>query len=239
MKYIMITGASSGIGEETARLLARQEDVTTILVARNEEKLKKLVNEFGGETKYLVYDLTDVWHIESCFIKCREWGIKLDGLIHCAGIGENMPIRLIQTEHIKKMYQIHPMAFIELGKYFSKRKYSNDGSSIVVMSSMAAYEMEKGMAAYASSKAAVNTVVKVMAKEMADRRIRVNGVAPAFVATPMIKEDMDMWEKEGNSPQKFGVIPPKQVAGLIGFLMSEQAAYITGEIISISAGMIY
>ena len=89
MKYIMITGASSGIGEETARLLARQEDVTTILVARNEEKLKKLVNEFGGETKYLVYDLTDVWHIESCFIKCREWGIKLDGLIHCAGIGEN------------------------------------------------------------------------------------------------------------------------------------------------------
>ena len=128
MKYIMITGASSGIGEETARLLARQEDVTTILVARNEEKLKKLVNEFGGETKYLVYDLTDVWHIESCFIKCREWGIKLDGLIHCAGIGENMPIRLIQTEHIKKMYQIHPMAFIELGKYFSKRKYSNDGS---------------------------------------------------------------------------------------------------------------
>ena len=179
MKYIMITGASSGIGEETARLLARQEDVTTILVARNEEKLKKLVNEFGGETKYLVYDLTDVWHIESCFIKCREWGIKL--------------------------------AFIELGKYFSKRKYSNDGSSIVVMSSMAAYEMEKGMAAYASSKAAVNAVVKVMAKEMADRRIRVNGVAPAFVATPMIKEDMDMWEKEGNSPQKFGVIPPKQV----------------------------
>ena len=90
MKYIMITGASSGIGEETARFLARQEDVTTILVARNEEKLKKLVNEFGGETKYLVYDLTDVWHIESCFIKCREWGIKLDGLIHCAGIGENM-----------------------------------------------------------------------------------------------------------------------------------------------------
>ncbi len=72
------------------------------------------------------------------------------------------------------MYQIHPMAFIELGKYFSKRKYSNDGSSIVVMSSMAAYEMEKGMAAYASSKAAVNAVVKVMAKEMADRRIRVN-----------------------------------------------------------------
>lgn len=63
-----------------------------------------------------------------------------------SGIGENMPIRLIQTEHIKKMYQIHPMAFIELGKYFSKRKYSNDGSSIVVMSSMAAYEMEKGMA---------------------------------------------------------------------------------------------
>ena len=102
MKYIMITGASSGIGEETARLLARQEDVTTILVARNEEKLKKLVNEFGGETKYLVYDLTDIEHIESCFIKCREWGIKLDGLIHCAGIGENMPIRLIQTEHISE-----------------------------------------------------------------------------------------------------------------------------------------
>lgn len=87
--------------------------------------------------------------------------------------------------------------------------------------------------------AAKAKVDEVMAKEMADRRIRVNGVAPAFVATPMIKEDMDMWEKEGNSPQKFGVIPPKQVAGLIGFLMSEQAAYITGEIISISAGMIY
>ena len=96
------------------------------------------------------------------------------------------------------------------------------------------------MAAYASSKAAVNAVVKVMAKEMADRRIRVNrGGACICRDTDDKKKTWICGKKEGNSPQKFGVIPPKQVAGLIGFLMSEQAAYITGEIISISAGMIY
>lgn len=239
MKYIMITGASSGIGEVTAKYLNYHKDVSVILVARNEKKLKAMAEELGGETRYIVYDLMDAVHVETCFKCCREWGIKLDGLVHCAGIGENMPIRTIQTEHIKEMYGIHPIAFMELGKYFSKKKYSNDDASIVVMSSVASYEMGKGMAAYASSKAAVNAVVKVMAKEMSDRHIRVNGVAPAFVETPMIKEDMERWKETGSQPQEFGVIPPQQVAYLIDFLMSEKAAYITGEIIVISAGMIY
>ena len=239
MRYIMITGASSGIGEATARYLSHQEDVSLILIARNEKRLKELAQELGGKTRYIVYDLMDTEHIEKCFKVCQDWKIKLDGLIHCAGIGENVPIRTIETEHIKEMYGIHPIAFIELGKYFCKRKYSNDGASIVVMSSVASYEMEKGMVAYASSKAAVNAVVKVMAKEMLNRHIRVNGVAPAFVETPMIKEDVQRWEKDNSKPQEFGVIPPEQVAYLIDFLMSEKAAYITGEIIVISAGMIY
>lgn len=239
MRYIMVTGASSGIGETTARYLNRQENVSLILVARNEKKLKALAEEFGGETKYIVYNLTDTEHIEKCFKLCKEWGIKLDGLVHCAGIGENMPIRTIQTEHIEQMYQIHPIAFIELGKYFCKKKYSNDGASIVAMSSVASYEMGKGMAAYASSKAAVNAIIKVMAKEMLERHIRVNAVAPAFVDTPMIKEDVERWKEAGSQPQALGVIPPEQIAYLIDFLMSDKAAYITGEIIVVSAGMIY
>lgn len=239
MRYIMITGASSGIGEAVARYLNRREDVSLILVARNEKKLKFLSEELGGETRYIVYDLMDTEHIENCFISCKEWGIKLDGLVHCAGIGENMPIRTIQTEHIKEMYGIHPIAFIELGKYFSKKKYSKKGASIVAMSSVASYEMGKGMTAYASSKAAVNAVVKVMAKEMLERHIRVNAVAPAFVDTPMIKEEVQRWKEEGSQPQEFGVIPPEQVAYLIDFLMSDKASYITGEIIVISAGMVY
>lgn len=237
MRYIMITGASSGIGEATARILNEQDDIALILVARNEKKLQELVEEFGEKTKYIVFDLTDTEHIENCFSRCREWGIKLDGLVHCAGISEDMPIRTIQTEHIKQMYRIHPIAFIELGKYFCRKKYSNDGASIVAISSAATCTLAKGMAAYASSKTAVNAVVKVMAKEMIDRRIRVNGVAPTFVKTPMIEEYMENWGKSDSKPQGLGVIPPEQIAYLIEFLMSEKAAYITGEVIVVSAGM--
>lgn len=238
MRYIMITGASSGIGEATARYLNRQENVSLILVARNEKKLKALAEEFGDKTKYIVYDLTDTENIEKCFKACKQWEIKLDGLVHCAGIAEDMPIRTIQTEHIEQMYQIHPIAFLQLGKFFCKKKYSNEGASIVAMSSTASYKLEKGMAAYASSKAAVNALIKVMAKEMLGRHIRVNAVAPAFVETPMIKEDVERWKETGSQPQAFGVIPPEQVAYLIEFLMSDKATYITGEIIVISAGLI-
>lgn len=239
MKNIMITGASSGIGEATARYLNKQEDVLLILVARNKTKLQALSEEFGENVKYIQYDLNNIEGIENIFLKCKEWNVKLDGLVHCAGVSYDMPIRTMNMESATNIYNLHVFAFMELGKHFGKKKYSNDDASVVTMSSLGADILSKGMCAYSSSKAAVNSIIKIMGKEMLGRRIRVNAVAPAYVNTPMVDEEMlEDRIKQGTWLQELGMIPVEQVVYLIDFLLSKKSSYITGAVIPISGGII-
>ena len=149
-----------------------------------------------------------------------------------------MPVRSIDMDLVRQAYEVSTFSFLELGKYFSKKKYTNDGASIVTMTSYVTRLCNKGMIAYASSKSAIETSLKIMAKELVSRKIRVNGVAPSFVDTPLISESVvEERAITGGVLQKYGIIPPEQVAYLVDFLMSERAAYITGEVIGISGGV--
>lgn len=239
MKHILITGATSGIGETTARFYNQNhDDVSLILIGRREDKLKKMIEEFGEDNYYIVFDFAGEQPIGDIFEKCHEWKIKLDGLVHCAGIGAEMPVRSIDMDLVRQAYEVSTFSFLELGKYFSKKKYTNDGASIVTMTSYVTRLCNKGMIAYASSKSAIETSLKIMAKELVSRKIRVNGVAPSFVDTPLISESVvEERAITGGVLQKYGIIPPEQVAYLVDFLMSERAAYITGEVIGISGGV--
>ncbi len=233
MKNVLITGASSGIGESIARYLAQQGH-NLVLVSRNEEKLNFLQENLPCKTYVYLYDFNDIENIESIFIFCKKQGVLLDGLVHCAGIVTNAPIRLNKIEKMQEMMNVHYYSFVELGKYFYKKEYSNVGSSIVVMSSLASRTCLVGSTIYAASKNAVNTAVTVMAKEFIRRKIRVNAVLPAYVASPMTA-DLDEYINV-NEKQPLGLIDPIYVAYLVTFLLSEQARYVTGSHIPVSGG---
>lgn len=238
MKYYMITGASSGIGREMAKQLSN-EDTTVILLARREERLQELKKELNGHGIVMSCDLANVEEIESVFEELRKQDIKLDGLVYCAGVCFTKSIKVMQSHDMEKMFRINTFGFYETCRQFQKVKASNRGASIVGVSSYAAVEKEAGMSAYAMSKEAMNVQASVLAKEFTKRKIRINTVMPANVMSKMACENNDWTEEEIadiERKQPFGIIPIDNVVKVIQFLLSEDARYITGESIVISAG---
>lgn len=238
MKYYMITGASSGIGREMAKQLSN-EDTTVILLARREERLQELKKELNGHGIVMSCDLTNAEEIESAFEELRKQDIKLDGLVYCAGVCFTKSIKVMRSHDIEKMFRINTFGFYETCRQFQKVKASNRGASIVGVSSYAAVEKEAGMSAYAMSKEAMNVQASVLAKEFTKRKIRINTVLPANVMSKMACENNDWTEEEIadiERKQPLGIIPIDNVVKVIRFLLSEDARYITGESIAISAG---
>lgn len=238
-KNILITGASSGIGKCVAEYLHSQGN-TVILVARNEEKLNKLAKKLGDNAYIYPYDLINLKNIGEIFEFCINKGLKLDGMVHSAGINKDMPIKVNDISAMNETMTINCLSFLELGKYFCKKKVCNDNASIVALSSTASKKFGKGMSTYVASKAALNGIVKVMSKEYITRKIRVNAILPAFVKTEMMertKEFVKELDERVSKSQQLGVIEPIQVAYLSEFLLSEKSKYITGSLIPITAGL--
>ena len=143
---------------------------------------------------------------------------------------------------MKRVIVLNAFSFVELGKYFSMKKYSNNESAIVAVSSIASILNDPGMVQYSASKAALNAEVKTMAKEFMKRKIRVNAILPANVNTEMFTSGVDVIEgfmEKALERQPLGIIDPEQIAYLAEFLLSENAKYITGELFVISGGMAY
>ena len=238
MKYYLVTGASSGIGRETAMRLS-DSDTTVILVARREDRLKKLQQEMAGQSVIVPCDLRKSSDIANVFQVLSERNIKLNGMVYCAGVGCIAPIKVMERESLEEMFQINVFAFYEMCRCFAQRNVSEKGSTIVGISSYSSVSCESGMSAYAMSKEAMNTQVKVLAKEFIKRKIRINTVMPANVMSKMACENNDWTEEEINSvesKQPLGIIPIENVVDMIMYLMSDAGKYITGETIAISAG---
>lgn len=232
-RNILITGATSGIGLETAKYLYSHGE-RVFLIGRNEKKLKEISDDLGNSTCF-VCDLEVTSSIKDIFKYFKEQNIKLDGMIHAAGYAINMPVRSYQVEHLDRQMKIHYGAFVELCKCFYNRSVSNDNSSIVAISSLASVTARKGSIMYTGSKSALNAAISVISKEFTKRHIRVNGIMPAYVDTPMTDGVEDLVDL--NEVQPFGLIPPRSIAEILAFLLSDEAQYITGALIPISAGM--
>lgn len=237
-KNILITGASQGIGRGVAEYLISL-GANIIAVARNEEKLQELREIAPSQVYIYPYDLSNVDDIEKIFIFCKNQNLKLDGLVYCAGVSITNPIKSLDVMELQSMYVVNTLAYIQMTKFFILKKYSNDSSSIIGISSAASKLCEKGMANYCTSKAAMNTYTSVLAKEVVKRRIRANTIAPAMVETDMYwgtLATIEGYEEYSKEQQPFGVIPVEQVAYLVRFLLSEESLYITGACIPVSAG---
>lgn len=237
-KKYLITGASSGIGKQLAiRLDALGANV--ILLSRDATKLKSVCSTLSNNSSFIPFDLSQLDDIKKIYDELKEKKVKLDGLIHCAGLYVREPIRITEPQALEKILRVNTLSFFCLCKYFSKVDNSRKGSSIVAISSYSAITKESGMCAYAMSKTALNTQIEVMSKEFAKRQIRVNAVMPASVENKM-GQDGTWWTDEEianmQRNQPFGIIPIEQVLNCVEFLLSDNAAYITGECISISGG---
>lgn len=240
-KVVLITGASSGIGYAMSRYFY-SKGAKVVMVARNHEKLTKMAEEMGDRAYVYSTDLSIMENIKSIFDFCKEKTLKLDGIVHCAGLTANIPLRVNDIDIMDQIMKVNVEAFAQMCKYVSSSKYSNDGASMVAISSSASLVGDKGIAIYSASKAALNVLVKSAAMELTSRKIRVNAIAPAMVNTEMYQNTLletphmkDIVE----SNQPFGVIEPEHIAYLAEYLISDKSKYITGETIVVGAGHVF
>lgn len=240
-KNILITGATSGIGYEMAHQFA-EEGANLILTGRKQGKLADMETELPGNIVSVPFDLMNLGDIEEIFQTAKERLGKLDGMVHCAGMADNSIVKANDMDAMKRVMDLNAFSFVELGKYFSMNKYSVNGSAVVAVSSIASILNDPGMVQYSASKAALNAAVKTMAKEFLKRKIRVNAILPANVNTEMFTSGTDVIEdfmEKALERQPIGIIAPEQIAYLAEFLLSENAKFITGELLVIGGGMAY
>ena len=184
-KTILVTGASSGIGRGIAIICSKMR-AKVIINGRNTEKLQEtlfLMEE--DEHQIIVADLTD----EDTIKKRVENLPKLDGIVHCAGMGQRIPCKDLQSEDITKVMGTNFMAPVMLQAELLRQKKINKGASIVFVASLASWTPSFGNSVYSASKGAIISYANCLAIELAPRKIRVNCISPAMVWTDLILKD--------------------------------------------------
>lgn len=236
-KTILITGASSGIGRQTAITLS-EAGAKVILTARREGQLQETLDMLDGEEHaYYPFDLCDLENIGQFLQKIAEEHGKMQGLAFCAGITEVRPCKLTTPEVLQHVMTTNFYSFFEMACQFARKKYSDDGAKIVVVSSAASIRPSKGQSAYAASKGAIDASVRVLAQELMGRHININCVRPGTVESPMTQSLSEDSLAHSLEVQPLGIISAKDVAAMIAYLLSPAADMITGRGFDIEGGV--
>jgi len=237
-KTTVITGATSGIGRSLVWKLDDDEH-HLVLVGRSEEKLTELAGQLRASTTVLVADL---FNVEGIAALASEMPAHIDGFVHAAGVESVEPIKLVSYEKFDRIMRLHVYAFVEMLKILEKTKKRTDEyfTSVVAISSIASDSGGVGQTMYAASKAALEAAVRVLTKELAAKRIRINAIKPGIVDTEMTRRWM---RKIGvvdvadvHAMQLNGIAQPGEIAELIAFLLTDQSLHIAGTQIKIDGG---
>lgn len=236
-KKILVTGAGSGIGRETAKVLSGL-GAFLILVDINQDALRETADSILGDSSMYAVNLCDFDNLPDLVNNVHDSVGMIHGLVHCAGVSSRKPLNMLRPDGFSKVLDVNFYAFEELTRLCAKKGRFADGGSIVVMSSISSIRGYKAKTEYCVSKAAVDAFVRCMAAELASRRIRINSVMAAEVLTPMALKARELNQSLGvqifNAP--LGPTDPYEVANTIAFLLSDATKTISGTAIVIDGG---
>ncbi|MEO5330762.1 MAG: SDR family oxidoreductase [Magnetococcus sp. YQC-5] len=240
-KRILVTGASSGIGQAIAILLS-ELGANVVLVARDQKRLNKTLALLAGEGHLAEsMDLALLDDIPAWFAKIIESFGVLDGLVHSAGIQYTAPLQSIQLSDMALMFRINFDAAMMLAQAFRKRNAHNPvRSGIVYISSVASLSGVPGNAAYAATKGALTSLARTLALELARDNIRVNTVVPALVRTELAETLLTKLSQKQREAlmerHPLGLGQVEDVAHAVAFLLSEAGRWITGTSLIVDGG---
>lgn len=234
-KIILVTGASSGIGRGVAIACSRM-GATIILNGRNEIKLRDTLSHLSGNNHVILSaDLTD----NDSVMEITAEMPKLDGIVHCAGIGQRVLCKQLDSKNVDAVMNVNFKGPVLLQQALLAGKKINKGASIVFIASIATWSPSIGNAIYSASKGAIVSYANCLSLELAPRQIRVNCISPAMVWTDLIYQggvdEIQLKEDEQKYPLKrYGT--PEDIANLAVFMLSDASSWMTGSNVKISGG---
>ncbi len=234
-KVILITGASSGIGRGIA-IACSKMGAKVFINGRNKSKLQETSALMASDdTVVLPADLTDAKALTSLVEKLP----KLDGLVHCAGLGQRIPCKDVMSINVDDVMNVNFKAPVMLQAEILRQKKLNKASSIVFIASIASWSPSLGNSIYSASKGAIVSYANCLAIELAPRKIRVNCISPAMVWTDLVLADgtdiEQLKEDEQTYPLKrYG--QPEDIANLAVYMLSDASTWMTGSNVNITGG---
>lgn len=239
-KQAIITGGARGIGKQIALKLASQ-NIDIVLWDLLEKECQETAKEIGGlgvKCSYYLVDITDQKAVQEVVEDLTQKNPKIDILINNAGITKDNLIMKMTDQEFRKVIEVNLTGSFICTKTVIRNMIKNRWGRIVNISSVVGLFGNPGQANYSSSKAGLIGLTKSTAKEVASRGITVNAICPGFIQSEMTDKLADKVKQAymDNIPaRKFG--EAKDVANLITFLVSEEASYITGEVIRVDGGL--
>ena len=237
-KLMLVVGGYSGIGRAAAVRMA-SEGASLVLVGRKEEKLQEALTSLPGSGhEIVVADAADANQLKQVVQIGRKRG-GYSGAVVCAGLHLVRPLSILNRDTIAQSFEANATTALLATGAFAKAAAKTGG--VVWLSSVAALRGTAAFAAYAAAKGALISAARAVAVELAPRRIRINVVAAGVVETPM----SDAWVSLLNDDQRtalehrhlLGLGKPDDLAGVIAFLLSDDARWMTGSVVTADGGL--
>lgn len=243
-KVALITGASKGIGAGIAKAFGQAGAKVAVVYARDREGAEQVGNQIeasGGSAIVVQCDLTRTAEIEAMVSKTASAFGPIQVLVNNAGVFDYKPLSDITEDHFHRIFDANVLGLLMTTK-IAIQQFAPAGGSVINISSLASQSDAPGRAVYASSKAAVNAITKVLAQELAPRRIRVNAIMPGYVDTEGARSfGLPGSEAEARliaaTPLEKRPGRPSDLSPVALFLASSASAWMTGEILTVSGGL--
>lgn len=240
-KTILITGASSGIGKQCA-IDCSKMGAHVVLIGRNKERLDDTFSQLEGEGHMKVaFDLTNSEGLKSMVADIVRTVGVIDGVLHCAGISDTLPLKLMKSDILDKFFHNNVYSAIELTREVcSVKNVSKDGASVVFFSSIMGCVGESGKSLYSMTKGALIAATRSLACEYAKKNIRFNCVSPGAILTPINANLPHMAD-----PEKRQALADKHLLGFgecsdisnaCIYLLSNASKWVTGQNLIVDGG---
>ena len=241
-KVAIVTGASKGIGAAIAEKLAANGASVVVNYSRSASEAEALVQRIrnGGSRAIAVQaDLSRPAEAEKLFKRAIEEFGRVDVLVNNAGTYEFLPLSGIQEDHYNRLFDLNVKGLLFASQQ-AAAAFADGGGSIINISSVVSVSPKANASVYSATKAAVDALTKSLAAELGPRKILVNSILPGVTETEGFDASpaSETFRNYALSQTPLGRIgQPKDIAGVVAFLASDDAKWITGQLISVSGGL--